>query len=306
MCLVCKFKIPGRGIPGLFSTSLAGASLTDRRPHASNGTSFQWKDAALDGVCSVTGINKSQITQLRGNSRLDAWNSVMHYDRPSELVASPVSFRERMGNIDNKAIQLLNELYPTPREFELVHQWCSAMPGWKQTWTEQKQLNREHNSKWSNTWNISALNYVDLGTNGDYQASAYFGSTSDPKVRTFIMGAWSATVHIFELKASFLLWNATDWTIQTGSVETADIRGAWWTKAQGERFEKRINFKQPFKSTPKVLNFIYRFCVEKGNWIRISVFPKDVSNTGFTMCLHSWAGKSPTFSWCPFEILRRN
>jgi hypothetical protein len=306
MCLVCKFKKLRRGVSGLFSIRHVGASLTDRRPHASNTTSFQWKDVALDCVCSATGINKSQITQLRGNSKLDSWNSVMHYDRPSELVSSPVSYRDRVANVDSDTLKVLNQFYPTPREFEVVEQACSNMPGWKETWTEQKLLEREHSMKWSGGEKIPALSYVNLGTNGDYQASAYTNLASNPKATTIVMGANRANTHVVNIIANFLLWNAPDWGIQSGCVDSSDIRGEFWTKTRGDQYEKRITFGHSFKSTPKVSTFIYRFYVEKGNWIRVSVFPKDVSNTGFTMCLHSWAGKSPTFSMYSIINLRHD
>jgi hypothetical protein len=249
-------------------------------------------------MCCATNINTSQITELWGNSRLDAKDSVMHYDRPSEMVTLPFSFPDRVGSINEQEIQLLNELYPPPREFEVVDQWCSQMPGWKETSTEKKLLTREHSLKWTGGENIYALNYVDIATNGDYMACAYLSYPGDPKVLTFAMGASAATTHIIDLRASYLLWNAPDFGIQSGFDYTGKIRGFSRANAQGERFEKRIDFSKPFRSTPNVMTFIYHFWVEKGNWIRMKVFTKDISTTGFTMCLHSWASKSPIQSWC--------
>jgi hypothetical protein len=276
--------------------SPVGPSLTNCRPHASNETSFQWNDAAIMEVYSVTNANVYQITELRGNSRLDGKNSIMHYDRPSEMVASPFFCPDRVDDLDEQAIQLLKELYPSPRDFEAVDQWCSQMPGWKETSTEQKLLTKDFGLKWTDGEEIGALNYVDIAENGNYEASAYVTYPSYPKVLTFTMGALGVTTHIINLRASFLLLKAPDYGIQSGCENSRIIRGSRETRAQGEEFEKRINFNKPFRSPPKVLNFIYQFCVEKGNWIRMKVFTKDVSTIGFTICFHSWAGKFPTQS----------
>jgi hypothetical protein len=292
MCSACRFK-KRRYYEAPWITAFLRSSLTGNSPHAYNGSSFQWKDSALTEVCGTMGMNKSQVTQLRGTPKLDGSDSVMHYDRPSGLVTSPLLYLEQVaGGIDSKTSRFLNELYPTAKEYEIFHEACTNMPHWIVTWKDQKMYTREHATKFHAVWRISALNHVNLGTSGNYAAAAYTTAESDSSKKscTIHMGASDSNVHIYDIKASFLNFKGADSSVQTGFVETADIRKSWTTSTPAERFDQPVKFSQAFKSPPQVVVFIFRFNTSRGNWIRLSAFPKDITTTGFTLCLHTWSG----------------
>ncbi|KAK0704576.1 hypothetical protein B0H67DRAFT_464038, partial [Lasiosphaeris hirsuta] len=255
-------------------------------PHAYVGAEFQWKDEHVARVCDAVGLKKSQVTALSGSWNLDFPDSIMHCDRPSHLASTPAIYKDPAG-IDKNTAEFLNHLYPSPKDMELLHVYCKDMPGFESTWTDQRVHTKKQPTKFANGQRISCLNYIELGTAGNFQAIASStASAGDDKNFGIRMGAWDPSVHIHNVGASFLNFNPTVKGIQSGSLEFGIESGT--SASPVKQLQRWIDFKTPYKSPPKVTAFIYGFSIKRGDWIRMQATPSSITNTGFIFCVETW------------------
>ncbi|KAI8650653.1 ZnMc domain-containing protein [Fusarium keratoplasticum] len=110
---------------------------------------------------------------------------------------------------------------------------------------------------------------------------------NDPTTEKFkaSLQSWADTT-LYSASMTFLEKSSRFSYIQTGVYNTQETRP--WNQPQLTQ-SKRINFKTPFKSPPKVITWLQSLDMDKKkNW-RIKVYPTDIDAKGFTIHADSWA-----------------
>jgi hypothetical protein len=248
----------------------------------------------VEQLCDAAGIHGSQVSALTGTRQLNTTDCIMHFDRPAYLTSTPVLYATNT-EIDTASVKLMGELYPCSPNIDCFPASVVECPGWiGDNYTNQRMYSKTICTLTTDSWSrISALTLIDLGTNAKYQATAYPALPDDgSKSLKLNIGAQESNVHVHNIVAMFLSFDKSDLRIRTGFMNTVDLKGGNWNVATpGEKHQKRFEFTPPFKSTPQVVAFIFSFSLDKETWIRMSVHPKSIDKTGFTLLINTWDGK---------------
>ena len=123
---------------------------------------------------------------------------------------------------------------------------------------------------------------IDRSANIRINALASEATTENFKAS---LNSWADTT-LYSGSMTFLEKSSRFSYIQTGVYNTQETRP--WNAPQPEQ-SKRINFKTPFKSPPKVIIWLQSLDMDKNkNW-RIKVYPSDIDTDGFTVNANTWA-----------------
>ncbi|KZV90877.1 zincin, partial [Exidia glandulosa HHB12029] len=148
------------------------------------------------------------------------------------------------------------------------------------------------------------LNCLDVGNNANLRVNAFADNVS----------ASSADVHIDTWADTTLYAAAVTWftvpagnsDFQTGSFCTEDDHA--WDHPQ-QKTARQITFTRPYAAPPKVIVWLCRLDLDRSTNYRVTATGTDVTTTGFTLHLDTWADTklySATASWIAYPANRAN
>lgn len=142
------------------------------------------------------------------------------------------------------------------------------------------------------------LNWLDVANKANLRAKAY---VDDVKVDSAVVhiDSWADTT-LYSAGCTWFRAAADDPEIQIGQYSTLDDHP--WNRPQAKTCSQ-IKFKSAYAGTPKVVVWLNQLDTSNGANCRVKATATNVSNSGFTINLDSWADTvlyTATASWIAF------
>ncbi|KAN0060836.1 hypothetical protein ACQY0O_007495 [Thecaphora frezii] len=254
--------------------------------------STRWNLEAVGKICGGTQVAAEQLELRRGAPyKGDATDSIMHFDRPAELLANPLAAKlvpQRNATIDAATVQLLRSLYPTYTDVELLMRKASDMYNFGNDAAGKAEVHSKVVTT-SRTWNIlPGLTKVDMGHGANFRVSCWPTDIKDNQSYRINAGTWADTV-LTDAEWKLLSFQQSDGRIRVGRVESNNCRdGGWTTAFASEKFTKYQKFDPPFAQPPRVVVGLAGFDTKTGVGLRVSVYASDITREGCQIHLDSW------------------
>ena len=128
------------------------------------------------------------------------------------------------------------------------------------------------------------LNSLDMSCKANWRANAYATDVT-PAGFTLHLDTWADSV-LYDARATWVAYSAASQNIASGSFSTNDIRP--WNQPQPSN-SGLIAFSQPLSQIPRVTVGLSSIDIDCGHNLRINASITNVSQTGMTWHLDSWA-----------------
>ncbi|PWY97399.1 hypothetical protein BCV70DRAFT_67016 [Testicularia cyperi] len=258
----------------------------------------RWNTAEVERVCRSINVSAEQVLKRRGDPALNNLSSIMHFDRPANLIVAGSAELTKISNteIDQTSTRVLQRLYAKNLEVETSFSLATEMHSFDPT--EKRDV--EIGVKWKATERTSnicvAINHIDIAPNANFRLRHYYNDVSPGQGFRMHQGSWGGT-QLVQSSAHWLTFSQSDDRVQTGKFSSTSIRerkGQSWVNAvPGESFAERIVFARPYSKPPKVVACLSGFDTDRLSNVRVDVFAGEIDSYGFTLHMNSWSTTIP-------------
>jgi len=128
------------------------------------------------------------------------------------------------------------------------------------------------------------LNWLDIDRKGNIHIKSYTDSVTPTSVKVHL-DAWAETT-LYSAGCTWMDISSNDRDFQWGQFSTSEDHP--WTKPQAKT-SRHISFAKPYAAVPKVVVWLCSISMQNTTTWRVKAYATDVSTTGFTIHIDSWA-----------------